>query len=828
MSCISVATIFLLLPALCACDDRLVPGKSLSPAGATLVSDGGAFAMGFFSPSNSTTDKLYLGIWYNDIPVRTVVWVANRAAPATHSSSPSLAVANDSNLILSHADGRVVWTTGFVSTAAGSSSNSTAVLTNTGNLIVRSPNGTMLWQSFDNPTDTYLPGMKLRSNYKTNSGQSLVSWSSPEDPSPGSFYTAIDRDNFLQYFIWNGSRPEWRSTVWTGYSISSQYFHGEGNTSATVYVAYLDTDDEISIVFTVADGVGAGPTRKVLSHSGRLELLTWNTGSSEWVLLGASPACECSRYGYCGPSGYCDYTEDSPACKCLDGFEPASAEEWSGGRRREAPRCGADGFVALPDMQAPDKFVRARNKSLEQCAAACRGDCSCSAYAYATLNSSMSTGDTTRCLLWFGDQLIDARKIGPSLDTAGASSRETLYLRTSGPSSGQRAKANPVKTVVPIVASSMILACILLVWVCKFKGKNRDEKRQRKRAFDGLNTINGLGENTTHDLVFPFVKFEDIVAATNNFAKTSMIGQGGFGKVYKAVLQVQGSHEVAIKRLSSDSQQGIDQFRNEVVLIAKLQHRNLVRLLGCCVEGDEKLLIYEYLPNKSLDVVMYKSARNATLHWPERFNIIKGVARGLRYLHHDSRLTIIHRDLKASNVLLDAEMRPKISDFGMARIFDDKQKNANTRRVVGTYGYMAPEYAMEGIFSVKSDVYSFGVLLLEVVSGEKMRSVDRIVDCPNLIVYAWNLWKEGKAEDLVDSSIVESCLLDEALLCIQMWLLCVQENPDDRPSMSSVVFNLENGCTALPTPNHPAYFAEKGDELMNSTNTMTLTIIEGR
>uniref|UniRef100_A0A0E0EUK1 Protein kinase domain-containing protein n=1 Tax=Oryza meridionalis TaxID=40149 RepID=A0A0E0EUK1_9ORYZ len=255
-----------------------------------------------------------------------------------------------------------------------------------------------------------------------------------------------------------------------------------------------------------------------------------------------------------------------------------------------------------------------------------------------------------------------------------------------------------------------------------------------------------------------------------------MIGQGGFGKVYKAVLQ--GSHEVAIKRLSSDSQQGIDQFRNEVVLIAKLQHRNLVRLLGCCVEGDEKLLIYEYLPNKSLDVVMYKR-------------------------------------------------RPKISDFGMARIFDDKQKNANTR-VVGTYGYMAPEYAMEGIFSVKSDVYSFGVLLLEVVSGEKMRSVDRIVDCPNLIVYAWNLWKEGKAEDLVDPSIVESCLLDEALLCIQMGLLCVQENPDDRPSMSSVVFNLENGCTALPTPNHPAYFAEKRDELMNSTNTMTLTIIEGR
>uniref|UniRef100_A0A0D9XGF5 Receptor-like serine/threonine-protein kinase n=1 Tax=Leersia perrieri TaxID=77586 RepID=A0A0D9XGF5_9ORYZ len=762
--------LFLLLPALCASDDRLVSaGKSLSP-GATLISDGGDFALGFFSTSNSTPTKLYLGIWYNNIPNRTVVWVANRAAPATLSSSPSLAVGNNSNLILSHADGHVIWTTD--ASASSSNSNSTAVLMNTGNLIVRSPNGTMTWQSFDNPTDTYLPGMKLRSSYKTNTSQGLVSWSSPEDPSPGSFYTAIDRDNFLQYFIWNGPRRHWRSTVWTGYSIASNYFEGKGNNSSTtsssasvtVYMAYLFTEEEFAMVFTVADGTR--PTRMVLSHSGTMDLLTWNEASSEWVSLAASPDCDCSRYGYCGPSGYCDYTENnSPTCKCLDGFEPASTEEWRSGRfsqgcrRKESSRCGGDGFVAMTEMQAPDKFVRVRNRSMEQCAAACRGDCSCSAYAYATLNSSMSTtGDTTRCLLWLGDQLIDAQKIGPCWDTAGANSRETLYLRVSG-LSGQRTKTNAVKTVVLVVASIMIITCILLTF-CKFKGKKRVGKRQRKGAFDGLNTINGLVGNTTHDLVFPFLKFEDIVAATNNFAQTSIIGQGGFGKVYK--------------------------------------HKNLVRLLGCCVEGDETLLIYEYLPNKSLDVVMFNSARNAPLYWPERFNIIKGVARGLRYLHHDSRLTIIHRDIKASNVLLDAEMRPKISDFGMARIFDENKKNANTRLVVGTYGYMAPEYAMEGIFSIKSDVYSFGVLLLEI---------------------AWNFWKEGKTEDLVDPSIVESCLLHEALLCIQMGLLCVQENPDDRPSMSSIVFNLENRSTTLPTPNHLAYFAELRDDLLNSTNT---------
>ncbi|KAH9754787.1 cysteine-rich receptor-like protein kinase 10 [Citrus sinensis] len=295
--------------------------------------------------------------------------------------------------------------------------------------------------------------------------------------------------------------------------------------------------------------------------------------------------------------------------------------------------------------------------------------------------------------------------------------------------------------------------------------------------------------------------------ATNHFSRENKLGEGGFGPVYKGILA--DGKEIAVKRLSRSSGQGLQEFKNEVTLIAKLQHKNLVRLLGCCLDGNELLLIYEYMPNKSLDLFLFDSTKGAQLDWKRRISIINGIARGLLYLHEDSRLRVIHRDLKTSNVLLDHEMNPKISDFGMARIFSGNQNEANTNRVAGTYGYMAPEYAMEGVFSVKSDVFSFGVLLLEIISGKRNSGFYLSEHGQSLLTYAWKLWCKGEALELMDPVLKQTCVDAELLKCIHIGLLCVQEDPAHRPNMSSVVVMLASDTATLPPPTQPAFSVDR-------------------
>ncbi|KAL7111225.1 hypothetical protein ACP275_05G075000 [Erythranthe tilingii] len=302
--------------------------------------------------------------------------------------------------------------------------------------------------------------------------------------------------------------------------------------------------------------------------------------------------------------------------------------------------------------------------------------------------------------------------------------------------------------------------------------------------------------------------FATIRAATDNFSIANKLGQGGFGVVYKGKLK--NDEEIAVKRLSMRSQQGDSQFNNEVLLVAKLQHRNLVRLLGFAQEGTERLLVYEFVENGSLDRYIFDPTRHCEIDWKMRQKIIEGIAKGLVYLHEDSRLRVIHRDLKAANILLDAEMNPKIADFGLARLFPrDESLLGNTSTIVGTRGYMAPEYARRGELSVKLDVYSFGVLVLEIVSGLNNNSFANEENSETMLSFAWRNWREGTPEAMIDptlTTIRSGSYLREILRCIHIGLLCVQENAIERPIMASVVQLLNNVSTSLSEPLQPAFF----------------------
>ncbi|KAM4092605.1 hypothetical protein ACB094_06G052900 [Castanea mollissima] len=677
--------------------DTIIPSHSIRD-GETLVSAGGTFEMGFFSPGNSK--GRYLGIWYR-ISTDAVVWVANRETPIANRSGV-LKVTNEGDIVLFSNTNSDVWSSNTSRAAA----SPVVKLLDSGNLVVKDGNDNglenLLWQSFDYPCDTLMPGMKLGKNFVTGRDWFLTSWKSTDDPAKGDFSLRIDTHGLPQQVSMKGDKIKARGGPWNGISFSG---YPRLRPNPIFEYEFVMNKTEVYYVYTLVNS--SVFSRLVFYPSGVWGRLVWRDQTHSWEIYSTSQVDQCENYAYCGAYATCN-TNRSPVCTCLQGFVSKSPKnwnsvDWSDGCVRRTPlECNRDGFLKYTNVKLPDTSSSWFNitMSLKECEGLCLKNCSCTAYSNLDIR-----GKGSGCLLWFGN-LNDMRVDQDGLDG------QDIYIRLANSeldNSEKNRHPSKIKQVRIIVGSALLVMGILILGVISYVWKKK-------------------------------ISFKD-------------------------------------------------------------------------------------------------HTRSKLLNWHNRIHIIGGIARGLLYLHQDSRLKIIHRDLKASNILLDDTMNPKISDFGLARTFGRDQTEAKTKRIVGTHGYMSPEYAGYGQFSIKSDVFSFGVLVLEIVSGKRNREFCHFDDHLNLLGLAWRLWIEDQAMELIDKSIGDMfTLCDQVLRCIHVGLLCVQQRPEDRPDMSSVVLMLSSE-SLLPKPRQPGFYSEKARPIADSssakhepisTNEISMTLLEGR
>ncbi|XP_039060220.1 G-type lectin S-receptor-like serine/threonine-protein kinase At4g27290 isoform X2 [Hibiscus syriacus] len=716
-----------------------------------LVSQDGAIRFGFRRQDYGRTwdDKqfgYYLSMWYTEDVFNHSIWLANRDDPIADDSG--VLIVDDTGLKINRTGGDPIQLFSLQSTSmAINSTGMNLVLLDSGNLVLQGTdvgNGEnlVLWQSFDHPTDTFLPE-PMRLGFSHGRNLSLTAWLTDSIPASGSF--TLKWDPVGNQLV---ARLRGRILWTTGEGLRDfQKMHPLDPLNMNYNFTYVSNPNEQYVHYTpVIDRFTPEELRKnarllfdgSLRHSGN-QLLLFSLNACD----GDSTEYGCERWE--GPK--CRYKGDKYEVRSI---RPTHIDSFD------------------------NTLLGNTNLSINDCKDICWDDCNC-------LGVNVMSD--------LGCQFLS----GPYDEGVLNGQSFQVIIRN-----------RPKKFLLDLMTSD-----------------DASDIRELQTGNKGHN-IN-------------IYTAEMIMSATNGFSPENLLGKGGFGPVFKGTL-VDGQ-EVAIKRLSRGSTQGLVEFKNELILIAKLQHTNLVRLLGFCVQGDEKMLVYEYLPNKSLDFFIFDESKRKLLDWDKRFSIIEGIAQGLLYLHKYSRLRIIHRDLKLSNILLDENMNPKISDFGMARIYKTNEAGTNTNRIVGTYGYMSPEYAMDGIFSEKSDVYSFGVMVLEVVSGRKNRSRFEFDRPLNLVGYTWELWKHGAALELMDPSLSGSSPKQyQVLRCITLGLLCVEDNPSDRPTMSDVISVL-NGEMQLPLPKHPAFSTESriveenvmDKEMENySVNGLTMSTMDAR
>ncbi|KAK8618347.1 hypothetical protein V6N13_132341 [Hibiscus sabdariffa] len=616
--------------------DTIRQGQTVAD-GETLVSEDEAFELGFFSPENSTFR--FVGIWYK-VDVKAVVWVANRDSPISNRNGV-LRIGLDGNLVVLNGNNTsLVWS----SNVSGLSNNTAAILQNTGNLVLSNnesigDTSRAHWQSFDEPTDTFLPGMRVPVSSAIGEFRVFRSWKSANDPSPGNYTMGVDPKGGPQIIIWDRMTRRWRSGQWN--SVIFTGIPNMSNIASFLYGFKLSQPDENRTQYFTYDPSGPSDLLRFrLGWDGREQQLRWDDDQKTWTVLQTQPdpANICDLYNHCGNHAVCDNSK-APKCTCLDGFRPRVPDQWSRGHwsggceRRVQLQCQRtngtntttrqngeqDGFKGTRRVKLPDSSRLSLSvMNVDACASRCLGNCSCNAYAFVS---------GIGCMIWEGD-LVDLQH----LDQAG--NLQFFYRIHNSELDGGRKISNTVIIIISVLGACLLVVSIWLLWRYKKKVKRlpvvssmpccKDDDvalSNELKTKDFSADLSGptdilIDGSQVNGPELTIVNFSSVAAATKNFCEANRLGQGGFGVVYKG--EMPGGQEVAVKRLSGTSGQGIEEFKNEITLIAKLQHRNLVRLLGCSIEGEEKMLIYEYLPNKSLDYFLFDESKQALLDWRTR------------------------------------------------------------------------------------------------------------------------------------------------------------------------------------------------------------------
>ncbi|XP_052140130.1 G-type lectin S-receptor-like serine/threonine-protein kinase At2g19130 [Oryza glaberrima] len=783
--------------------DTVTAKRPLSGSQSALVSKRRKFALGFFQPENS--QHWYLGIWYNQISKHTPVWVANRGTPISNPDTSQLTIATDGNMVLLDNSTTAIWSTNISKIA----SNSTVgVILDTGNLVLADASNTSIihWQSFDHFGNTWLPGGKLgRNNKLAGVSTRLVAWKARNDPSPGVFSLELDPNGTSQYLLeWSITQQYWTSGNWTGRIFADVPEMTGCYPSSTYTFDYVNGENESESYFVYDLKDESVLTRFFLSEMGQIQFLTWIYAAKDWMPFWSQPKVKCDVYSLCGPFSVC--TENAlTSCSCLRGFSEQNVGEWlqgdhtSGCRRNVELQCSSnasvmgrtDGFYTMANVRLPSNAESVVVIGNDQCEQACLRSCSCTAYSY---NGS--------CSLWHGD-LINLQDVS-AISSQGSS---TVLIRLAASElSGQKQKNTKNLITIAIVATSVL---VLMIAALFFIFRRRMVK-QTTRVEGSL-------------IAFTY---RDLKSVTKNFSEK--LGGGAFGLVFKGSLP--DATVVAVKKLEG-FRQGEKQFRAEVSTIGNIQHVNLIRLLGFCSEKSRRLLVYEYMPNGSLDKQLFDNKKHV-LSWNTRYQIALGIARGLDYLHEKCRDCIIHCDIKPENILLDGSFAPKVADFGLAKLMGrDISRVLTTAR--GTVGYIAPEWIAGTAVTAKADVFSYGMTLLEIVSGrrnvqgrrrrqEQQDDGGAAADRPFPLVAAGRLVGGGvgggRREELV-SAVVDCRLggdadMGEVERACRVACWCIQDDENARPAMATVVQVLE-GLVEIgvpPIPRSLQFLAELADQ----------------